>query len=227
MSLNLANNSILQKNTEFDDRFKKLTALISRFLANEGVFLDAYTEGLPHFSKLSMNEKRAVTDHLQFYHDLCSEQITEGYTLKDNPTFAWRAISKLGLTPRSDLFSYLKNEHIVQIYSANNVQLFSNFRFFEICSYTLEELFSLEWWVLYERDPKITSQLFEYSTKIFSGEIAENFKPQVEKHFVREKSSVDKFILDCTCDLAGPLYKNKRPEAFIAFSTAHIVQHFC
>jgi hypothetical protein len=155
MSLFLADYSSSQKNTEFDDRFKKLTSTISRFLAHEGVFLAAYTEGLPHFSMLSMNEKKSVTDHLQFYHDLCSEQINEGYTLKDNPSFAWRAMSKLGLTPRSDLFSHLTNEHIVQIYSANNVQLFSNFRFFEICSYTLEELFSLEWWVLYERDPKI------------------------------------------------------------------------
>lgn len=212
-----------EPNTE--EKFKKLSSAICRLLAQEGLNRIAYSEGLPHFSKLSFDMKTKVVHHLQFYHDLCQEQVAEGYTLKDNPSFAWRALKKLGLTPRSDLFSHLTNDMIVEIYSRENVQIFRNFRFFEFCSYTLEELLTIEWWNLFERDPKITNQLFQYASQLLSGEITGNIAPKIGTHIVSEKFSADKNVLNCKVGFAGPLLKNQKPEAFIAFSMAEILQH--
>ncbi|HWU44755.1 MAG TPA: hypothetical protein VN132_14990, partial [Bdellovibrio sp.] len=149
-----------------EQRFKKLTKIISMLLTVEGKYQKPYIEGLPYFSKLPTELKQKVVDHLQFYHDLCVEQVSEGYSIKDSPSFVWRALNKLGLVPRSDLFSHLTNEHIVEIYSAENVQLFRNFKFFEFCSYSLEELLTIEWWGLFERDAQITQKIFDYSMRV-------------------------------------------------------------
>lgn len=223
MSVNV--NLDTKLDTVLEERFKRLTKVISMLLTNEGKYQRPYVDGLPHFNRLPSELKHKVVEHLQFYHDLCIDQVSEGYSLKDSPSFVWRAFRRLGLTPRSDLFSKLTDEHIVEIYSSENVQLFRNFKFFEYCSYTLEELLTIEWWGLFERDPKVTMKLFEYAGRIFAGEITENFVPDLGVHYIRELQSHDKMTMEYNIDLAGPLYQNKRPQAVIVLETARIIQN--
>lgn len=221
MSLNL--NVAGQIDGALDDRFKRLTKVVSMLLTNEGKYQRPYLEGLPHFSKLTVEQKSKVVEHLQFFHDLCIEHVSEGYSIKDSPSFVWRAFRRLGLTPRSDLFSQLTDEHIVEIYSNENVQLFRNFKFFEFCSYSLEELLTIEWWGLFDRDSNFTTKMFDYATKIFTGELTENAVPALERHFVRELASQDKLAMEYNLDLVGPLYRNKRPEALIILERARLI----
>ncbi|HEX7674355.1 MAG TPA: hypothetical protein VF412_09290 [Bdellovibrio sp.] len=222
MSLNL---NVVSHDSALDDRFKRLTKVVSMLLTNEGKYQRPYLDGLPHFSKLATEQKTKVVEHLQFFHDLCIEHVSEGYSIKDSPSFVWRAFRRLGLTPRSDLFSQLTDEHIVEIYSNENVQLFRNFKFFEFCSYSLEELLTIEWWGLFDRDSKLTTKMYEYAAQIFNGELHENVKPALESHFVRELASQDKLAMEYSLDLVGPLYRNKRPEALIILERAKLVSN--
>ena len=222
MSLNL---NVVSHDSALDDRFKRLTKVVSMLLTNEGKYQRPYLDGLPHFSKLATEQITKVVEHLQFFHDLCIEHVSEGYSIKDSPSFVWRAFRRLGLTPRSDLFSQLTDEHIVEIYSNENVQLFRNFKFFEFCSYSLEELLTIEWWGLFDRDSKLTTKMYEYAAQIFNGELHENVKPALESHFVRELASQDKLAMEYSLDLVGPLYRNKRPEALIILERAKLVSN--
>ncbi|WII73758.1 hypothetical protein QJS83_07695 [Bdellovibrio sp. 22V] len=208
-----------------EEKFKTLTQKISMLLACEGVHRKPYLDGLPHFSKLTVEKKKIAVDHVQFYHDLCVEQVSDGYKIKDSLSFTWRALSKLGLAPKADLFQHLTEEHIFEIYSDENVQLFRNFNFFEFCSYTLEELHSLEWWSLFEREPHVTRQLFDYASRIFSGELTGNFKPNVENHVLRELQSTDRLVMEHRVDWMGPLLKARRPRALLIMSNARLLNN--
>ena len=212
-----------QSSLALDESFKRLSKTICMLLSTEGVHIRAYRDGLPYFSKLTVQQKESVVQHLRFFHDLCLDQVGEGYKLKDSLSFTWRAFRKLGLTPPSDLFHAVTDEHIVEIYSSENVQLFRNFNFFNVCSYSLEELHSLEWWSLYRRDPKITQMMFGAAEMIFTGQIKTCFPPNLGPHVVEELSSTGKLRMEYNVDLAGPLFKNKIPQAVILLERARLL----
>lgn len=207
-----------------NDRFKALAQQLSLMLSKEGVRVRTYAQGLPYFSKLTEEKKRTANYHLEFYVELCKEQMSEGYSLKDGPTFVWRALRKLNLIPRSDLFQYFNEDSVIEIYSNENVQLFRNLNFFRFCSYTLEELHSREWWLLFDRDASITDGLVGYATKIFTDEIKENFVPQIPLHIVRELESADKLVTEIEFTVMGPLLKNKRAAALIVAENPKIIE---
>lgn len=210
---------------ELNDAFKAVAQKISMLLASEGLHRRAYLEGLPFFGRLSIDQKKDIIQQLSFYQDLCSEQIAEGFTLKDSPTFIWRALRRLGLTPPSDLFSTITQEDIVEIYSSENRQLFRNFNFFEYCSYSFEELHSLEWWHLFQRDGEALRKMFEPISRLMSGEIKESIVPDVEPHLISEISSEDRLSMKYSVRLMSPLLSNRRPAAYLVVERAELIKN--
>lgn len=210
--------------SELDMRFMQVTESIASLCANEGTQVKPYKQGLPLFSKLPIERKKEVIRDVEFYEILCLEQVADGCKIKDNLSFTWRALNRLGLVPRSDLFQYMRDDHIVEIYSDQNVQLFRNFNFFDVCSYTLEELHTMEWWSLFDRDPHITKTLFKYASDIFSGVITNNFVPDLLGHQVNEASSSDKLIMEYRMDMMGPLFVQKEPRALISLERAQLIK---
>lgn len=222
MSIDLQNVAV-ESEVE-NEKFKTLAQRLSVMLAGEGVLVRTYDKGLPYFSKLSEKQKQTINYHLEFYVELCREHMSEGYSLKDGPTFVWRALRKLNLIPRSDLFQFFNENSVIEIYSNENVQLFRNLNFFRVCSYTLEELHSREWWLLFHRDNSITDSLMGYAGKIFNQEISENFVPDIPTHIVRELASADMLVTEINFPVMGPLYHNKRAVALIIAEDAKILE---
>lgn len=204
--------------------FKELAQKLSLLLASEGVTVRTYAPGLPYFSQLSEERKKIANQNLGFYCDLCREHLAAGYALQDGSAFLWRALSKLGLVPRADLFQTLTKDSVIEIYSDDNVQLFRNINFFKYCSYTLEELHSREWWLLFHRDQSITDLLYAYASKVFKGELSTNFAPEIPLHVVRELESADMLVVEVQFDMMGPLYRNKRPSALIISETPRLIE---
>lgn len=206
-----------------NDEFKKIALDISLMLRAEGKTVRPFVPGLPYFSKLSIEKKKYAIEQLRFYQDLCHSQLAEGYKINDSLSFTWRAFRKLGLVPNSDLFSHITNDDIVEIYSKDHVQLFRNFAFFDCCSYTLEELYTYEWWSLFERDEEITQKILKETHRVFSGEVEGTFVPDVPKHALREARSAERFSLSCEIRRMAPVYRNKRPDAVIVLERAEIL----
>lgn len=215
----------VQEDSALVKEFSKLAKSVSMYLSCEGAHVRPHLEGLPYFSKLSLEAQQVAVDRLRFYHDLCADQSSEGYRLRDSKTFTWRALSKLGLVPKSDLFMQMTDDHIVEVYSSENIQLFRNLNFFDFCSYSLEELHAIEWWGLFDREAATTQKLFGYAEKIFSGELSENFKPEVEKHILRETNSFDRLSMEYAVELMGPLYNSRRPQALVILESARLLSN--
>ncbi len=194
-------------------------------LAKEGIHRNAYSEGLPHFSKLSNDHKLKAINHLQFYYDLCMEQVSEGYALKDSPSFTWRALKALGYTPTSDLFEKMKDHHVVEIYSSEGVQVFRSLTFFKHCSYTFEEIHSLEWWTLFDRPAEISQTILDATVKIFTGATKDIFDPGVPAHLVKETQSEERLLNTFKMDWIGPLFHHKRAEAVICLETINLISN--
>lgn len=221
---NIENSSVVDFSLQ--EEFKKQAIQLSAILASEGIKVSPFFAGLPYFRKLTVQDQHEVIRSIRLYTDLCVEQIEEGYKLRDSTSFTWRAIRKFGLLPVSDLFNYISDEDIIEIYNNENRQMFRNLRYYDYCSYTLEELYSVEWWHLFSRENEITEQLLKEVTQVLSGEIKGVLHSSTAKHLVKELNSLDRLSNFYKAKLLSPLYVNKRIDAFIVTIAAESIDAF-
>ncbi|MBO9666081.1 MAG: hypothetical protein J7501_04650 [Bdellovibrio sp.] len=205
------------------EEFMSIALSISDMLKEEGKNVRPFLPGLPHFSKLSNQQKVHVIQQVRFYQELCQEHRAEGMKINDNLSFVWRAFCRLGLAPCRDFFTHLTQEDIVEIYSKDQLQLFRNFKFFDHCSYTLEELHTIEWWNLFERTEENTKIILGEAIKALSGEIHESFVPNVPIHSLREANSAEHFTMEIELRRMAPVYRNRQIEGVIVLERARLI----
>lgn len=219
---------VLNQNLSTNDEtlrsnFIALSMSLAKMLQNVGLKTQAGLEGFPHFNQLTNLEKTTAIERLQFYYDLCMEQLIEGQSLRDSKKFTWRALVKLGLSPQSDLLDRIGEGDIVEIYNEEQVQLFRNLEFFDICSYTLEELFCIQWWRLFQRDEAVSSEILKLVNDLYSKKYPNGVAGPLPQHTVLECLSRDKFKIDFFMKYIGPLYKNKQVGALICLEQAALI----
>lgn len=200
---------------KLQSEFMAITEDISNKLKTEGIHVRPYLPGLPHFCRTPLEKQKLIIEQVRFYQEICSSQINEGYRIRDNRSLTWRAFRRLGLIPTSDFLSHITDEDIVEIYSTSHIQLFRNFTFFDLCSYTLEELMTQEWWRLFDRDPNIIEMIIQEATKILTGQITETYTPRIPEHVINEINSAEKNRTRCEIRKMAPLFKDRKIAACI------------
>ncbi len=214
------NENTSKQNEKLRIEFIALATGLAKMLNNEGTKTQAGLEGFPHFEQLRPQEKTAAIESLRFFHDLCRDQVDEGQPLRDSKKFTWRALVKLGLSPQSDFLDRIESGDIVELYNDEQIQVFRNLEFFDICSYTIEELFCIEWWRLFRRDEDILKSIVLLVGELFQKKYPTGVSGPLPRHLVVECISRDKFKMDFYMKYIGPLYKNKKVSALICIEQA-------
>lgn len=197
-----------KKNSAIDmvNEFRALADLFSDLCEKHGITVRPYFgSSLPVFSDLSNVRQQDILGHFRAYVDVAIEIDREGESIANSPLFLLRMLKKLGMQTPMDVFDKLKENSIVEMYDMRNVQVFRNLNFFKVCSYTLEELMSREWWQLYERAPHDTQEIFLYVSRILSKEITSTCDPGIPTHPLKEKESARRYEMNYTCDYLSPL----------------------
>ncbi|MBS1969024.1 MAG: hypothetical protein JSU04_01885 [Bdellovibrionales bacterium] len=219
---------VLNENTSKQEQrlrteFIALAIGLAKMLNEAGTKTQAGLEGFPHFDNLELHDKKVAIESLRFYHDLCRDQVDEGQPLRDSKKFTWRALVKLGLSPQSDFLDRIESGDIVELYNEEQVQLFRNLEFFDICSYTIEELFCIQWWRLFRRDEAVSKSIVQLVSDLFQRKYPNGVSGPLPQHLVVESISRDKFKMDFYMKYIGPLYKNKKVGALICIEQAALV----
>ena len=177
---------------------------------------------LPHFGALSLAEQQEAVMKLAQYVSICQDVVASGGSLRSTRTFVWRAFREFGWTPSSKLFEAMGEDHVVEIYDLNNIQLFRNFRFFEFCSYTLEDIFTRPWMQLFQRmSQSQTDDLLGFVTKLVKSRTRETIFPDLGIQNTREVDSELRYQVDIEVDSMALLFDaTAEPVAFIACERA-------
>lgn len=200
--------------------FKTLCEKMSEILLRENLQISPYTAPhVPHFQKLSTEQQNTALETFRDYVALCSEVQAEGTLLRDSSKFIRRALRHWSLTISSDAIDKIHKDDSVEVYTNQNLQIFRNLRFFELCSYSLEEIYTLEWWKLYQREEWITQQLFAQSIEVVKGKVAGAFKFNVPGHVLAEINSIEKRTFWVEPGVGCALFKDGETKAFL-FATA-------
>lgn len=209
------------RTSEFREFADKVCAIAAKY----DVKITGYhSPELPLYSALS-TQKQIEALHMLKTFDL-SMEITQsqGGELDSQDRSLWGALSALGLVPPSDLFLRLEPGTAIEIYNLDGMQIWRNFTCMQYCSYTLEEVYSIELFTRYKRDPQKTAECIDKVGRLLSGQTPEIFYPEISPHILEETCSLEQFSLSVHHKMFSVL-KNREGNlaAWLVMSGAEIV----
>lgn len=187
--------------SSFRDRADKLAV----FGEMAGVEIIPYKDAsLPLFGLLPVDQQNEIIRQLDVQIDIYESAVSAGEKLSDGLKTLWWATRRLGFVPPSDIFDRINPEDIIEI-NNGSYQVFRSFSYYKYCSYSLEELYSLTWFDLYEREPGMIESLMACAQ-----EVAKTRKPMWNgpTHIIRERSSIRKHKLKYRMSFMAPLFAN-------------------
>ncbi len=180
---------------------------------------------LPKFGQMALPRQEMSVEALENLCSVYNTMVYEGQDIRSSLSVIWGAFRVLGLVPPSNLFDKIQSDDIIEIYGFNGLQMFANLRFYEICSYTLEDIYSLTWEELWQRD--------ENATKSISA-VVDNVEHSSEKlavsvadcaYVARERHSPFKLEIDYRAVAIAPLWNKMTglKAGFIIVERAHLI----
>jgi hypothetical protein len=162
------------------------------------------------FSAKSQVEQWGIVKAFSSYCDLMDQIQESNISLIDDRQLTWKALMLLGLKPPADLLDFILDGDVVEIYNRDQIQMFRNLRFFELCSYPVADVLVRDWPSLYERTPDLSEDLLTFVGETFAGGFGVRRFPS-SPHFLTERNSVEKRQFKVVEGYLAPLWSRSEP----------------
>lgn len=180
---------------------------------------------LPLFSALSAAKQKLIIESMKLFLSTLQQVVGAGASLDDGKQTAWHAISFMGLRPPAGLFTHLQQGTVLEIYDLNNFQIWRNFEFLRVSSYTLEEIYCIDVFSRYYRPPSFMQECVEKVTLLIKAEAPEIFFPDISEHALTETVSRDKLVIMVKHHLFALLKdRTGQPAAWFVMSSGEVTK---
>lgn len=173
-------------------------------------------------NKLSLKKARNVLQSLtQLLHTFTTCEIK---TLDpwSNREFLQLSLKELGVTCPTDFIDTLTEDELVEAYNMEQIQIFRNMRYMEVCGYSLVEVLTYDWPTLYERSQVITNQLFKGIEAALK--TAATVRLDIAPHYMKERMSHTRQMSQVDFQRMTPLFSGPGKLAgFLVSSRARVV----
>lgn len=206
--------------------FKELCVTAKELAETIPVRILPYADpSVPHFAALNYVQKSKTIRALETSVQVYRATLAAGNSLGDSRALVWNYLKHFGLVPCSDLFSRIGEQDLVEIFDRDHFQIFRNFRFFEFCSYTIEDILCRPWVELFIRDDSSAGeQLIQIAMHMSSGNARETVATNIRPHTIREIKSVFCHEIEIDVKYVSPLFdKNKQIAAYMAIESARLM----
>jgi len=201
------------------EEFRELCLLYASIVKAGGVQIDAYDpQTLPDFlaKPIALQRKaiRAITQDILILESMQGAR----QSLRDSRTHLWRFIAKMGWTPQSDIFDKIEDEDTVEVYvlePSGQCQIFRNLRFLECVSFTIEQLYGIDWKFATKHEPAYAQEIIGAVGKCLSSPQAQTWSFSRFPHHIQELDSPKRLHLSICLKYLSPLTSAQKIEAFI------------
>jgi hypothetical protein len=165
---------------------------LSRHLRSAGIAVPSYhRHNLTQFISLPADRKQSIVEHFNSYLDMVRAiRVEPGSTVlttAQERLLVRKSAERFGLKLTDAAENTVEAGYLIEIYNAQNVQLYRNFEFFRHSGYSLLDVVTTEWYHLYQRPQKVTEALIEAAREVFTHGKA--IVPNVPEHILRETRS--------------------------------------
>ncbi|WP_413612511.1 hypothetical protein [Bdellovibrio sp. HCB-110] len=203
-------------------RFKVHSENICALILDAGLVIRPYSNpSLSFFALLSETEKIEVIRDLQIYYQICLDVKMEGGSLRDPKHFTEKALLRQGLNADPFILEQIKSDNLVEAYTFSGTQIFRTLLFFEVCSYTLEDLYCRKWYHLYERAPEDQKNI-EDTIGLFMSNPDKALEVPNKEHVIHERDSLERLSIRNKMYWMAPLKKEGKTEAILTIAKASL-----
>lgn len=96
-----------------------------------------------------------------------------------------RALSHYGVKMDPEFWKVLTEDHLIELYNKDMIQIYRSVNFLELSSYSILDLMTNEWYVLWDRPKVVTDRLLKIADRFSSTYVAVQEFP-IERHLLRE-----------------------------------------
>ncbi|MGZ3722406.1 MAG: hypothetical protein ACXVA9_05720 [Bdellovibrionales bacterium] len=123
----------------------------------------------------------------------------------DDVEFFKLSMRSQGLSYPGDFLDNVARGDLIEGYDMKRLQVFRNMRFMELSSYSLMEILSYEWPLLFDRANAITTEMISYCDEILW--TANRTIPfDIPLHFIRELRSEERQLLEVRFKYLSPVF---------------------
>lgn len=151
-----------------------------------------------HRADLKTSLEKLNTDFV-----LCAQEDVDPW---DDKKFWQLSMRNLGVSYPGDLIDRMGPDDVVEAYDLDRRQIFRNMRFMEATSYSLLEVLSYEWPVLFERSRAITEQIMRIGEHIVWSENRIVEVAHIPEHYIREIRSSQPQVCRVQHKYIAPLF---------------------
>jgi hypothetical protein len=164
--------------------------------------------GVKQFLSLPIQVQNRITKNIQDYVEIIMETepdlSNEKSPLETELKCLEGALTRFGLKPLDDISSYLTKGDVIEIYNKEGVQLYRNFEFFKNCSYSLMDVITNEWFILYERPQQSINAMFGQAALVVE-QGKQTIPWVVPEHIMKERYLNAKRAFKIKCKYISPL----------------------
>jgi hypothetical protein len=189
-------------------RYERVINEIAALVTMNGAELAGFRDGHPSkFPELPPPAQTGIVNGLEAYLNLCMSAEKDGAALRgDSHPAAWWVIRRLGWRLLSDVFGYIRPGDTIEIYDRNHVQVFRSFNMFRCLSYSLDELVTYDWPLLYEREKWVHDIMVKVTSDLVANPKPATMLRPFPNHLVQERFSARKRRAYYDARLLSPLF---------------------
>lgn len=199
--------------------------LLSGACARKGYTVNPFRESnWVRFRTLPMPTIQKICANFSAYYEIYERVLAQEGSPNEESRLTWSALRKYQLLPCEGFFEQITEEDIIEFYDSNGVQIFHNTNFFDVCNYTLAEVFTYDFSELWNRDASLVQEIWKVATQAFSGQLHKVVDANIPEHILVERFSDSRSTISLRFRKFAPLFhKDGRVGALASVSRGRII----
>lgn len=142
------------------NRFIELSTRLAELAKREGLVIRPFEKlTLPYFSAASYEKREHALQILSQTVKLTEEVQSQGVRARDSSSLIWAFCRTWRYAPTWDFHDKIQDGDMVDVYNLQGQLIFANLRFYEVTTYTLEQLYFCQWHILFNHEDEFQEQL--------------------------------------------------------------------
>ncbi|WP_409477540.1 hypothetical protein [Pseudobdellovibrio sp. HCB154] len=200
------------------NEFIDLSVKLQKVLGKEGLFVIPFEEpGLPFFSSLTREQKDVILEQMQTLLEIAQDLQAHNLKVTEPANLIRTFFKKFNLHAPARVVDSITKHDIVDVWNLDSRLIIASFNFFDICTYSLEELFCRPWAELFSRDNDIHIQIYQLCRSLLNGEITQPVDTTyIPQHKVRETYAPEKHYAVLQPRIFSPVYAGDKLFGFMS-----------
>jgi hypothetical protein len=147
---------------------------------------------------------QGLLDNLRARKDVVRAALEQDIGLDDNRGLFWLACRRFNFKPSSEMLEKIKDSDVLEIYTLHDKkQIFSNFRFWDLVSYPIDDILSYEFYELFERSAEVNEGILNLVVQVATTQ--KTLPYTTAEHLVKEIHSPKEYVFRIRHGYMGPL----------------------